>query len=46
MGAKSLQIIAEHDIERILDQWEALYEQLANEFTDAKERNKVTTAHL
>ncbi len=46
MGAKSLQIIAEHDIERILDQWEALYEHLANEFTDAKERNKFTTAHL
>ena len=46
MGAKSLQIIAEHDIERILDQWETLYEHLANEFTDAKERNKFTTAHL
>jgi glycosyltransferase involved in cell wall biosynthesis len=45
MGAKSLQIIAEHDIERILDQWETLYEQLANEFADAKERNKYTTAH-
>jgi glycosyltransferase involved in cell wall biosynthesis len=44
MGAKSLQIIAEHDIERILDQWETLYEQLANEFADAKARNKYTTA--
>jgi glycosyltransferase involved in cell wall biosynthesis len=46
MGAKSLQIIAEHDIERILDQWEALYEHLANEFTEAKDRNKFTAAHL
>lgn len=40
MGAKSLQIIAEHDSERILDQWEALYEQLADEFSDAKARNR------
>ena len=40
MGAKSLQIIAEHDSERMFDQWEALYEQLAIEFSDTKERNR------
>ena len=40
MGVKSLQIIAEHDSEWVLDQWEALYWRLANEFAEAKERKK------
>ena len=40
MGLKSLQIIAEHDSEWVLDQWEALYWRLANEFAEAKERKK------
>jgi 1,2-diacylglycerol 3-alpha-glucosyltransferase len=40
MGVKSLQIIAEHDSEWVLDQWEVLYWRLANEFSEAKERKK------
>ncbi len=43
MGVKSLQIIAEHESERVLDQWEALYWRLANEFAEAKERKKSFT---
>lgn len=43
MGVKSLQIIAEHDIEQVLDRWEALYWRLANEFAEAKERKKSFT---
>ncbi len=38
MGAKSLEIIAEHDRALVLDEWEALYRRLSNEFTEAKER--------
>ena len=38
MGAKSLEIIAKHDRTRVLDQWEALYRRLSNEFVEAKER--------
>src|SRR6266699_5577613 len=38
MGAKSLEIIAKHDRELVLDQWEALYYRLASEFIEAKER--------
>lgn len=38
MGAKSLEIIAPHDRLRILDQWEALYQRLSNEFVQARER--------
>lgn len=38
MGAKSLEIIAPHDRWRILDQWEALYQRLSNEFAQARER--------
>jgi phosphatidylinositol alpha 1,6-mannosyltransferase len=37
MGAKSLEIIAKHDRTQVLDQWEALYRRLANEFVEAKE---------
>jgi len=38
MGAKSLEIIAQHDRMQVLDQWESLYYRLANEFVEAKER--------
>jgi glycosyltransferase involved in cell wall biosynthesis len=38
MGAKSLEIIAPHNIERVLDEWEALYRRLSTEFIEAKER--------
>ena len=38
MGAKSLEIIARHDRTMVLDQWEALYRRLSNEFVEAKER--------
>jgi 1,2-diacylglycerol 3-alpha-glucosyltransferase len=38
MGAKSLEIIARHDRTLVLDQWEALYRRISNEFVEAKER--------
>ena len=38
MGANSLEIIAKHDRTMVLDQWEALYHRLSNEFVEAKER--------
>jgi phosphatidylinositol alpha 1,6-mannosyltransferase len=38
MGLQSLDIIARHDRTQILDQWEALYSRLSNEFVEAKER--------
>jgi len=38
MGTKSLEIIAKHDRTQVLDQWEALYRRLSNEFLEAKER--------
>ncbi len=38
MGAKSLEIIVKHDRVLVLDQWEALYHRLSNEFAEAKER--------
>jgi phosphatidylinositol alpha 1,6-mannosyltransferase len=38
MGAKSLEIIARHDRTLVLEQWEALYHRLSNEFVEAKER--------
>ena len=38
MGSKSLEIIAKHNRIQILDQWEALYLRLSNEFVEAKER--------
>ena len=38
MGSNSLEIIAKHDRTQILDQWEALYFRLSNEFAEAKER--------
>jgi glycosyltransferase involved in cell wall biosynthesis len=38
MGSKSLEIIANHDRTQVLDQWEALYLRLSNEFVEAKER--------
>ena len=38
MGSKSLEIIARHDRTQVLDQWEALYHRLSNEFVEARER--------
>lgn len=38
MGAKSLEIIAKHDRLLVLDQWEALYRRISNEFVEAKQR--------
>jgi 1,2-diacylglycerol 3-alpha-glucosyltransferase len=38
MGSKSLEIIARHDRARVLDQWEALYLRLSNEFVEVRER--------
>ncbi len=38
MGSRSLEIIAGHDHTKVLDQWEALYHRLSNEFVEAKER--------
>jgi len=38
MWANSLEIIARHDCTMVLDQWEALYRRLSNEFVEAKER--------
>ena len=38
MGQKSLEIIAQHDRIKVLDQWEALYHRLSNEFIEAKQR--------
>ena len=38
MGLNGLEIIARHDSTQVLDQWEALYHRLANEFVEAKER--------
>jgi len=38
MGSKSLEIIAKHNRIQVLDQWEALYLRLSNEFVEAKER--------
>jgi glycosyltransferase involved in cell wall biosynthesis len=42
MGQKSLEIIAQHDHERVLDQWEALYQRLATEFATARELRRRT----
>lgn len=38
MGAESLKIIAKHDRLQVLDQWEALYRRLSNEFIEARQR--------
>ena len=38
MGSKSLEIISKHNRIQVLDQWEALYLRLSNEFVEAKER--------
>ena len=38
MGAKSLEIIAAHDRRKVIEQWEALYRRLSNEFIEAKQR--------
>jgi glycosyltransferase involved in cell wall biosynthesis len=38
MSAKGLEIIAHHDKNKVLDQWESLYRRLALEFVEAKQR--------
>jgi glycosyltransferase involved in cell wall biosynthesis len=38
MGSNSLEIVARHDRKKVLDQWEALYRRLSNEFVEARER--------
>src|SRR6266704_2144656 len=38
MGQKSLEIIAKHELSKILYQWEYLYRRLSIEFIEAKER--------
>ncbi len=38
MGAASLQIVARHDRNYVLGQWETLYRRLSNEFAQAKEK--------
>jgi phosphatidylinositol alpha 1,6-mannosyltransferase len=40
MGARSLEIVAEHDITIILDQWETLYQRLITEFAEAEQRRR------
>lgn len=40
MSAQSLAIIAPHDRVRVLEEWEALYRRLANEFIEARERRQ------
>lgn len=40
MSAQSLEIIAEHDRVRVLEEWETLYRRLSNEFIEAKERRQ------
>src|SRR5438270_2006165 len=37
MGKKSLKIVARHDRIQVLDQWEALYRRLSNEFIEARQ---------
>ncbi len=37
MGKKSLEIVARHDRIQVLDQWEALYRRLSNEFIEARQ---------
>lgn len=40
MGARSLEIVAQHDITIILDQWETLYQRLINEFAEARKHRR------
>jgi phosphatidylinositol alpha 1,6-mannosyltransferase len=40
MAAKSLEIIARHNHINVLEEWEALYRRLSNEFIEAKERRQ------
>lgn len=40
MGARSLEIVAEHDITIILDQWETLYQRLIEEFAEVGKRKR------
>lgn len=40
MGARSLEVIAEHDRVKVLEEWETLYRRLSNEFIEARERRQ------
>lgn len=40
MGARSLELIAQHERGKILEEWETLYRRLANEFIEARERRQ------
>lgn len=40
MSKQSLKIIADHDRVKVLDEWEALYRRLSNEFIEARERRQ------
>jgi glycosyltransferase involved in cell wall biosynthesis len=40
MGAESLVVIAPHDREKVLDEWEVLYMRLASEFKDSRARKR------
>jgi phosphatidylinositol alpha 1,6-mannosyltransferase len=46
MGEKSLKIIADHDRIKVLNEWEEIYNRLAIEFKENKERREyIRTAH-
>jgi glycosyltransferase involved in cell wall biosynthesis len=40
MGQQSLAVIAGHDRVKVLEEWEALYRRLSNEFIEARERRQ------
>jgi len=40
MGAASLRIIAHHDSEKVLTEWEGIYQRLANEFQDKRRQRR------
>jgi hypothetical protein len=40
MGQASLRIIADHDRNAVLDQWEEIYRRLALEFREVRERKQ------
>jgi glycosyltransferase involved in cell wall biosynthesis len=41
MGAASLDIIANHDSAKVLVEWEVIYQRLASEFQDRKQRRQI-----
>ncbi|HEY0752876.1 MAG TPA: glycosyltransferase [Ktedonobacteraceae bacterium] len=40
MSKRSLEIIADHDRVKVLEEWEALYRRLSNEFIEVRERRQ------